>query len=101
MPVSRLLTEETKCPGFGYLLLHRPNARALAVNRLLRAGDAVSWADAAFEAGGAHWHPGASVIEAGDGTRERVETFARELGLDFLGVPNRPNVPRARCPCCG
>ncbi|MBI4540412.1 MAG: peptidase M14, partial [Gemmatimonadetes bacterium] len=79
---------------FGYALSHRPNAAALATNRLLKAGERVSWAGGAFQAGGASLEAGTIVIEArGARTRERVEGLARELGLDFTGLAARPSAP--------
>lgn len=75
-----------------YLLSHRPNASFLAVNRLLKAGERVSWAGSAFEAGGRRYEAGTIVVEAGRGTRERLERLAQELGLTFTGVTGRPAV---------
>jgi len=78
--------------SWGWALSHRPNASALAVNRLLRAGDRVSWADGAFTAGGERHQAGTILVEDGGGTGDRIESLARELGLDFYGLPAAPDV---------
>lgn len=79
--------------GFGYLLSRRPNASARAVNRLLGEGETVYWARGAFQTGGRDYEPGTIVIEAkGRSTRNRVEQLAREMGLDFVGAPDKPPV---------
>ncbi len=78
--------------SFGYALSHRPNASARAVNRLLADGEHVYWADDEFSAGGASQPAGTFVIEDIGNTRERVEAVARELGLDFVGLSDRPTV---------
>jgi hypothetical protein len=77
---------------FGYLLSPRHNASAIALNRLLAAGERVHRATAAFQAGGRQWDAGTFVIEAGAQTRQRVESAASELGLPFVGVTARPSV---------
>ena len=77
-------------PGrFGYLLSHRPNASVIAVNRLLAMGASVHWAGDAF----GDDHPrGTILVEAGSGTEARLETLARELGVDFVGIDETPDV---------
>jgi hypothetical protein len=73
-----------------FLLTPRRNASAAAVNRLLGAGDEVSVATRAFQAAGREWDAGTFVIRAGSQTRARVEAAARDLGLEFVGVPAAP-----------
>ncbi|MFQ5788927.1 MAG: peptidase M14, partial [Acidobacteriota bacterium] len=77
---------------FGYLLSHRPNASVLAVNRLLKAGERVSWAGSAFEAGGRRYEGGTIFIESRDGTPDGIWSLAGELGLRFEAVEARPDV---------
>ncbi|MBI4544698.1 MAG: peptidase M14 [Gemmatimonadetes bacterium] len=89
LPAGRVTGEA----AFGYVLSHRPNASALAINRLLRAGERVAWAREPFQAGGATHDAGAIVVRArGDRTRARVEALSRELGLDLMGLAARPAV---------
>ncbi len=98
-PIEMAPVEPGRVSGaatFGWALSHRPNASALAVNRLLAAGDRVSWASAGFQAGGASFAPGTIVVEAGSGTADRVAALARELGLDVTGLGRDPGVARAR-----
>jgi hypothetical protein len=77
---------------FGYVLSHRENRSAKAVNRLLRSGDRVYWASAEFSSDGSAFEKGAIVVERGDGTEARVRTLASELGLSFHGISERPEV---------
>jgi hypothetical protein len=74
----------------GFLLSPRTNASAVAVNRLLGAGERVGKARTAFRVGQRSWDPGTYFIEAGAGSRQRVEAAARELGLEFVAVDARP-----------
>ena len=75
--------------GFGYLLSHRQNASVKAVNRLLALGESVGWLAEAFGD-----HPrGTIVVRAGADTAHRVRALADELGLDFDGIDESPNVP--------
>lgn len=79
--------------GYGYLLSRRRNASSLAVNRLLAAGEQVSWAVDGFEVAGASYDAGTLVVEArGDGTREHVARLAEDLGLEFVGIASLPEV---------
>jgi glutamine amidotransferase-like uncharacterized protein len=77
--------------GFGYLLSHRSNAAVLAVNRLLEAGDRVSWTGEEIRVNGTDYEPGTIVIEArGRRTTERLESLAEDLGLQAIGLARRP-----------
>ncbi len=77
----------------GYLLSHRPNASVRAANRLLKAGDEVSWTGEDFSASGESFEAGTIFIEGGDGTGDRVRSLASELGLSFTATGTRPDVP--------
>ncbi len=78
--------------SFGYVLSRAPNASALAVNKLLKAGDRVHWAAGTFLAGGREHPAGSIVIESGNGTNDRVSGLARDLGLVFTGMDEAPDV---------
>ena len=73
---------------FGWAVRRNQNHAVQAVNRLLEAGDRVHWAVAAFDDQPA----GTIIIEAGNGTAQRVQQAARELGVDALGLAARPQV---------
>lgn len=77
--------------GYGYVLSHKPNAAARAVNRLLADGQTVSWAKSEFTVGGESFAAGSIVIENGDGTRQVVQKMAGEHGLDFRGITEEPS----------
>lgn len=90
-----MLTEDARpSPGrvdasasFGYVLSHRPNASALVTNQLLEAGEQVYWAGSEISTGGKKFEAGSIIIRnRGEKTRQRLEHFARELGLDFDGL---------------
>ncbi|MFQ5741669.1 MAG: M14 metallopeptidase family protein [Acidobacteriota bacterium] len=76
--------------GFGYLLSHRPNAQAKAVNRLLREGERVYWLLDSSTTGGHEYEAGTILVVSGEGTRERLESVASELGVDFQAVAAKP-----------
>jgi hypothetical protein len=80
----------TGTAGAGYLLSPRRNASTTALNRLLAAGERVSLARNGFQSGGQRRDAGTFFIEAGPQTRQHIETLARELGLDFVGIGTRP-----------
>ena len=73
---------------YGYALSHQDNASALAVNKLLAAGESVYWM---AEASGA-MEAGTIVIEKASGTEQKVEELANTLGLDFMAVDSEPGV---------
>jgi hypothetical protein len=85
-PVGHVSSEAS----YGYALSHQDNLSALAVNRLLAAGDEVSWSGEAFQAGGRTHSAGTIIVGQRSGTAQRVEELARELGLDFVGLDQRP-----------
>ncbi|HWP37079.1 MAG TPA: M14 metallopeptidase family protein, partial [Gemmatimonadales bacterium] len=76
--------------GFGYALSRRVNASARAVNRLLAQGEQVYWAPAEFTDGGARYDAGTFVIERREGTEARLQSVAREAGVDFTALATRP-----------
>lgn len=76
--------------GFGYALSRRVNASAKAVNQLLAQGERVSWAAADFTDGGNRHDAGTFVIERRSGTEQRLQTVAREVGVDFTALSTRP-----------
>jgi len=73
----------------GYLVSHRQNDAAVAVNRLLAAGEAVYWLRdraAGPPSGGTGW----IYISATSTTRAALERIASDLGLVFTGVASPP-----------
>ncbi len=73
-----------------FVLDPRSNDAFVAVNRLLKAGDAVFRARSPIGAGAEQWPAGAFVIEPGAGTRVRVEEAARALGLTVATIDRAP-----------
>jgi hypothetical protein len=77
--------------NWGFVLSEKRSESRIAVNRLLRAGDQVHWAAGELRAGGGEFGPGAFVVEAGEGTRDRLLAAARELGLEVTALSARPS----------
>jgi hypothetical protein len=69
--------------GAGFLLSHAPNDSFTAINRLLAAGEDVSWITSGSR-------PGAFFITSKGSTRAVVARLANDLGLSFESVPERP-----------
>lgn len=70
----------------GYVTDHINDA-FIAVNRVLAAGGSAHWYTEPVTVGGRSFEAGAFYLEADRGI---IETLAREKGLDFVGVAERP-----------
>ncbi len=76
-----------------YALDPRTNDAFTAVNRLLKAGDHVTRAGAAFTAGGREFPAGTFLVAAkGTQTHDRVQTQALSLGLQVVALDAPPAV---------
>ncbi len=71
----------------GYVVDHINDA-FVAVNRVMAAGDDAWWYTEPITAGGVSFPVGAFYLET---DRDVVERLARERGLDFVGVAQRPS----------
>jgi hypothetical protein len=88
--------EVTGGSAYGYVLSHRPNASTKAVNRLLRDEEKVYWAREPLQVAGQQYDAGTIVIESkGRQTRQRVERLSTGLGLDFVGIGEKPSAELA------
>jgi hypothetical protein len=76
-----------------YAIDPRANDAYTAVNRLLKAGDAVSRSMTPLAAGGAQWPAGAYLVSPGTGTAERVAQAAKALGLRIEALAAAPAGP--------
>jgi hypothetical protein len=76
--------------SFGWALSPRSNAAAIAVNRLLAAGEQVGRIGTAATAGTVELDPGSFIVEAASGTGDRIQALSDELGLLFVGLRDRP-----------
>jgi hypothetical protein len=74
----------TGSPGAGYVLSHATNDAFTAVNRLVAAGEEVSWMT-----GGPQ--QGAFFISAKPTSQAAVAKLAADLGVGFEGVPAKPD----------
>jgi len=85
-----------------YVIDPRTNDAFIAVNRLLKAGDAVYRSPAPVAAGGRDLPPGAFLVASGEGTHARIEEAARALGLTVAALDTMPSgLVRVRTPRIG
>lgn len=76
-----------------YAIDPRANDAFVAVNRLLKAGDHVTRATAAFEADGKPWAAGTFLVTArGTQTHDRLVQHAAALGLQVTALDTPPSV---------
>lgn len=78
--------------GFGFALDNKENITALAINRLLKAGEKVSISQASFTDGKNSFEAGTFIIEKGSQTQSRINDLSKELGVSFTGVAAKPSV---------
>ncbi len=96
-PAAERVTTATLRPGrvtgtttTAYAIDPRSNEAYIAVNRLLKAGDAVYRTTAAFTAAGTSWPAGTYLIVPGPATRPRLEQAATSLGLQVAALDAAP-----------
>ncbi len=77
-------------PKVAYALDPRANDAFTAVNRLLKAGDAVYRATAPVTVGGQRWPAGAFLIPAANDVQSRLGPAAKSLGLTVASVDEAP-----------
>jgi hypothetical protein len=75
----------------GFIYDSRLNDSFRATNRLLAAGDQVLRFAQGAEVGGIRYQDGAFYVAAAEGTVDRLQELAREIGLDFVGTRSRPS----------
>jgi hypothetical protein len=78
--------------AYGYALGRATNAAVKAANALMAAGDRVHVATGSFTASRTEFGPGTFIIEARDGTSDRVAALASDHGLTFTGLRAEPSV---------
>jgi hypothetical protein len=74
-----------------YALDPRTNESFIAVNRLLKGGDAVYRSTAPVQVGGHSWPAGTFLVAPGQGTHARVEQAAKTLGLSVAALDANPS----------
>jgi hypothetical protein len=75
----------------GFLLDHRVNDSFIAINRLLKLKEDVYWLKDAFQAEEKTYAAGTIYIPAKSSTLRRLETIAKEIGLNFEGIDSKPS----------
>jgi len=80
----------------GFVFSHRLNDAFVAVNRLLKHGEEVSWVSGETSAGGRSLGPGAMFVAARPATLPVLEALAKQTGVSFHGVAARPSGPALR-----
>ena len=74
----------------GYLFTHEANDSFVAVNRLLRSGEAVFWLSQPCTVDGKTWPTGSHYVRASGSTLPKLQQLAREIGLSFQAAPSAP-----------
>ena len=74
----------------GFLLDHRTNDAAIAVNRLLKEGENVFWLREPFEAAAKTYPPGTIYIPAQSFIAGKLESLSASVGLRFVGIEKPP-----------
>jgi len=88
IPMPGVLSGPTDAHGF--LLSHKTNNSAIAVNRLLSSKHKVFWTKNTLKVGGKEFPEGTIYIESRRGTQEMVKDLSNELGIDFIGINDNP-----------
>jgi hypothetical protein len=88
MPAGRVANAQG---AQGYLLDRRVNNSAVAVNRLLRAGQEIWWVETPQTVNGVSLPRGAFFVSGGQAMASTLEPIARELGVNFHGTSSRPS----------
>jgi hypothetical protein len=86
----------------GYYTSHQVNDAFQAVNRLLGNGEDVYWITAPVTAGGATYPAGTFYVPGKASTRPRLESIAREIGVNFTAAAAQPGAAmKLRAPRIG
>jgi hypothetical protein len=76
--------------AIGFLLDHRVNDAFIATNRLLKSEEEVYWLKQDYQAGGKTYPKGTVFIPKKASTAKQLEIMAKEIGLNFLGISDKP-----------
>jgi Zinc carboxypeptidase len=87
---ARMVTDGDGAAGF--LMSHAVNDGAIVTNRLLASGHPVQWAEAEFTVDGTTYPAGTVYIPNEGDLRDRLAAMATELGIEFQGVGQAPDV---------
>jgi hypothetical protein len=89
-PTAGKVTKSKNAAGF--LLDHRVNDAFIAINRLLRRKEDVYWLKESFQLKEKTYPAAGTIyIPAKSSTGRRLETMAKEIGLNFEGIDSRPS----------
>ncbi len=77
--------------GFGYAINPKENFSATAINRLQKAGEKISIAQASFADGKANFEAGTFLVEKGSDTQNRLNDISKDLGISFTAVSATPS----------
>ena len=75
--------------GYAYLLSPRVNNSFIAVNRILKKGGNVLWAQESFSVGGKSYPPGTLIVLAKSVSKSFMGSLAKELFLNIGGTGSR------------
>ncbi|PKP29446.1 MAG: hypothetical protein CVU00_15595 [Bacteroidetes bacterium HGW-Bacteroidetes-17] len=74
-----------KQSGAHYVLSHADNGSYIAVNRILKAGGKVGYAQKAFSLGGANYEAGTFTVEAGSISAQKLKDIVSETNVTLVG----------------
>ncbi len=74
----------------GYLFSHQVNDSFIAINRLLKSGEAIYWLKEQIQANGKTYPTGTFYIPAKSTTSGKLNTISKDLGLHFEGITSKP-----------
>ena len=74
----------------GYMFSHEVNDSFIALNRLLQSGESVSWLKSPVSANGRTYPAGTQFVSSKQGTLEKLQRIAQEIGLSFNAIAEKP-----------
>jgi hypothetical protein len=77
--------------SFGFAMSSKENLSATVINRLQKAGEKISIAQASFTDGKVSFDKGTFIIEKGSQTENTLNNLSKELGISFTGMTTKPS----------
>ena len=78
--------------GYGYLISPKTNNSFIALNRILKKGGQVLWAQDSFSFGGKEYPAGTLIVSSNSVSERFMESLAKELYLDMGAAASQPSV---------
>ncbi|MEQ9415154.1 MAG: peptidase M14 [Cyclobacteriaceae bacterium] len=96
---TKKLNGEIKMPAgnidgkasYGFAMSSKENLSATVINRLQKAGEKISIAQASFTDGKSSFEKGTFIIEKGSQTQNTINELSKELGVSITGLAAKPS----------